>query len=152
MIRERAPAVALAALLLVGALPVGAVGTAGTGQASVSVTTETADGTLTVDVQITNRGDTDTRYGVDLATGGETVASRDVRVPVDGTRRVIFERSVSEGSTYSVYVNDVLVERLTPTATGTTTPRAAGSSLPGAELAVGTGLLLLVVVALLRRR
>ncbi|PSQ20189.1 hypothetical protein BRD04_08980 [Halobacteriales archaeon QS_9_67_17] len=146
-------AVALAVLVVVGALPTGVVGAAATGQASVMVTTDTADGTLTVDVRITNRGDTDASYEVDLATDGETVASRDVRVPMDGARRVVFERPVPDGGTYSVYVNDVLVEEFTPTATATTTERAATSStVPSLTLAVGAGLLLLGGLVLLRRR
>ena len=146
-------AIALAVLVVVGALPTGVVGAAATGQASVSVTTGTADGTLTVGVRITNRGDTDASYEVDLATDGETVASRDVRVPVDGTRQVVFERPVSDGGTYSVYVNDVLVEEFTTTTTATATERAATSSpVSSLKLALGVGLLLLGGIVLLRRR
>lgn len=106
-------------LVVLGALPAVGAGatTANSGQANVTVTTETTDGTVSATVRITNTGETTGRYAIQLVAEGDgLVAERDLRVPPNGTRQAAFEAEVSGTTTYVVYVNDVEIERFTATA------------------------------------
>lgn len=106
-------------LVILGALPAAGAGASATdsGQANVTVTTETTDGTVSVAVRITNTGETTGRYAIQLVAEGDgLVAERDLRVPPNGTRQAAFEAEVSGTTTYVVYVNNVEIKRFTVTA------------------------------------
>lgn len=142
-------------VLVVGASPAVGTGTAASpesGQANVTVTTETADGSMSVAVRIANAGEATGRYAIELVeSGGEVVARRDLRVPPNGTRQATFDAEPAGTTAYVVYVNDVAVERFTATAP---TKSAASSEreLPGPVVVslLGGALLLVVGVALSR--
>lgn len=125
---------ALCCLLgVLGAATVAASGAAAadSGQANVTVATETSDGVLSVDVRITNEGEATGRYTVELvAADGGTVADRDLRVPPNGTRQTVFDAEVAGATEYAVYVNGVEVDRFTVTATERS-PAGTDRQLPG---------------------
>ncbi|MFB6221929.1 MAG: hypothetical protein ABEH90_10890 [Halolamina sp.] len=118
------PLAAFALCCVVAALvAVPALGAATAGGASVTVTTETTDGTLSVEVRLTNTGETAGRYTVELVRDeGGLVAERSLRVPANGTRQVVFDDEVSGTVSYTVYVNSVEVEAFTVTMATASTP------------------------------
>ncbi|MGZ0748497.1 hypothetical protein [Haloparvum sp. AD34] len=138
-------------LLSLGASPaVGAgAGTADSpesAQANVSVTTETADGTVSVAVRIVNTGEATGRYAIELVAEDDgLVAERDLRVPPNGTRQAAFDAEITEKTTYAVYVNDVEVERFTVTVP-TESTASSEREVPGPVLVSLLGGTLLLVV------
>lgn len=142
-------------LLLSAAVAVvttGAVGAEPTATgAAVSVSTAVDDGTLTVGVRITNHGGVSDSYAVEFTEDGGTVDSRSVWAPPDGTVQVTFERAVSDGASYAVYVNDVRVERVS-IAPATETPDSSwGTSGMAAVALFGVGLVA-ISMSLIRLR